>query len=87
MLHGLHFSWLRTFRENMSVPCMISGFLFWDVTQRRLVVNYRRFGSIGFLLLSKAVKNILFFLDCLSLREGTAVLSSNVGNEPPIYDA
>jgi hypothetical protein len=53
-------------------PPYISSFL-WDVTQRRLVVAYRRFGTTYQLL-----------LDCLALEDAVDGLYINVDNKLPI---
>ena len=53
-------------------PPYISS-LFWDVTQRILVVTYRRFGTIYLLL-----------LDCLTLEDTVDGLYIIVGNKLPI---
>jgi hypothetical protein len=57
---------------------MISGFsLFCDVTQSRLAVGYRSFGTKYFVPFSRCKQ---FFLDCLVLKDGTDRLSEHVHN-------
>jgi hypothetical protein len=49
--------------------------MFWDITRRRLVIPYGRFGQpIGPILEDQEV-----FLDVLALEDGTDRLSRNVG--------
>jgi hypothetical protein len=47
--------------------------LFWDITQRRVVIPYRRFGHI--------FKSQEYFL---ALEDGTDTLSRNVGKRLPL---
>ena len=67
---------------------MISGFpsrckwntsLFWDVTQRRVVLSYRRFG-ITYRSHVKQFKKNEFFLNCFTHEGRTDSLSRNIGN-------
>lgn len=49
--------------------------IFWDFSQRRLVICYRRLGTIF----------CPIFLDCLTLEYGTGSFSHNVDDELTIY--
>jgi hypothetical protein len=57
--------------------------LFWDVTRRRLVVTNVSALSVP----SSKVKQSKFSFECLTLEDGADNLSSNTGNELPIYTA
>jgi hypothetical protein len=73
--------------------CVISGFRrdadeicpFWDITQRREAVLYRRCGTTHRPHLRGS--GTPFFLDFLILEDGTHRLSRNVGTELPLYSA
>ena len=56
--------------------------LFWDVTQRRVVVLYRRFGTTYLPRLEASISQ--FFLDVWTLEDGTHMLSRNVATELPV---
>jgi hypothetical protein len=70
--------------------------LFWDITQRRVVILYRRFGTTYLSHLQGSrnprrkpmkSKEKAFFSDFLTLGDGTDRLPRNVGTELPLYDA
>jgi hypothetical protein len=54
--------------------------LFWDVTQHRLVVSYRRFDITYWFHLQVSSVTGRIFLDYLTLEDGTDMMSRNVGN-------
>jgi len=56
-----------------------------DVTLRRLIVPYCRFGTTYRSLLQGPSHPV--FLHCSTLEDGTENLSRNGGNELPIYAA
>jgi hypothetical protein len=67
--------------SNEHMLLMISGFrrdvdqiytLFWDITQRRVVILYRRFGTT-------------YRSNFLTLEDGTDMLSRNIGKVFPLY--
>jgi hypothetical protein len=62
--------------------------LFWDITQRRVVILYRRFGTIyrPHLQESRSTEEILS-LGFLTLENGNERISWNVGTELPLYAA
>ena len=62
------------FRGSAEVP--LKSALFWDFTQRRMVLSYRRFGKIDQFHLQGSRS---FFLDCLTLEAGTDRLFRNFG--------
>jgi hypothetical protein len=63
-------------KENSEQPlCLISA-LFWNITQRRVIVVYRRFGT--------TYRSHLHGL--LTREDGTDTLSRNVGKQLP-HDA
>jgi hypothetical protein len=61
-----------------SAAMLTTSELFWDITQRRMVIIYRRFGITYRSYLEG------FFLDFLTLEDGTDMLYRNVGKELPL---
>jgi hypothetical protein len=86
-IHQLHhtFTWRCTEIKQTNI---LKSSLFWDVTQRRLVVSHRRFGttyrsplqgqSSPRRMLGTAWYAAAFFLDCLTFEDGPYRLSWNV---------
>jgi hypothetical protein len=60
--------------------------LFWDIRQCRVVVLYRRFGTIyqSHLQASRSSRRKLY-LDLFTLEDEADRLSRNVGTELPLY--
>ena len=69
-------NWILTVRKRLQI-------CFWNVTQRRLVVSYRHFGTT-YWPPSATVKQSK---KCLTLEDGTDTLSRNVDNKVPICAA
>jgi hypothetical protein len=63
-------------------PCVLRSSLFWNVTQLRFVIGYRRFES-----LSNSPSEIKQQKKGSSLSNGTNKLSRNVCSHLPTYDA
>jgi len=64
--------------------------LFWDITQYRVVIPYRLFGTTyrSHLQVSRNPRrNSDFLLGFLTLEDGTNMLSRNVGKELPLHAA
>jgi hypothetical protein len=60
---------------------LIRSALFWDITRRRVVIVYRRFGTTyrSHFQGSRVLEKILLRL--LTLEDGTDTLSRNVGKQ------
>jgi hypothetical protein len=67
---------------------LMTSALFWDITQRRVVILYRRFGTTyrSNLKGSSYHEVMKSFLDFLTREDGTDMLSRNVGKQLP-HDA
>jgi hypothetical protein len=65
-----------------SVPCTVNTrpALFWIVTQRVVVILYRRFGTISLF----HIKGSRIQEGFLTLEDGTAKLSHNINKELPL---
>jgi hypothetical protein len=70
---------LKTIRSCVISDLQRGSSLFWDVTQRRLVISYRRFGTTYRFHLQRSSKP-RFLLDYLTHEDGSDRLSRNVGN-------
>jgi len=57
--------------------------IFWDITQRIVVISYRRFGTTYPPHLQESNSRVKI----IGLEDGTDRLSRNVGKELPLYDA
>jgi len=53
-------------------------FLFLDVTQCRLILGYRRFGTVYHYVYKGQVVQEIFFLDCLTLENGLVGLTETL---------
>jgi hypothetical protein len=56
--------------------------LLWDITQRRVVILYRRFWTIYLIIKGQEVQEEK--VDFLTLEDGTDMLSRNVGKGLPL---
>jgi hypothetical protein len=63
--------WLQAF-----AAITMGSALFWDITQRRVIILYRRFRT--------TYRTSLLFLDFLTLEDGTDTLWRNVGTGLPV---
>jgi hypothetical protein len=54
---------------------------FWDITERQVVIVYRRFGKTYRSHLQGLGSPNLFFLDFFIVEDGTDMLSRNVGKQ------
>jgi hypothetical protein len=58
--------------------------LLWDITQRRVVILYRRFGTTHRSYRQLSISTFCFSLDFLTPDDGTDTLSRNVGKGFPL---
>jgi hypothetical protein len=74
---------LRSIKISFKLQKKLKSALFWDITQRRVVIVYRRAPSH---IESTSRRRLSFLLGSLTLEDGTDTLSRNVGKQLP-HDA
>jgi hypothetical protein len=72
-----------SYEDSSLLGCDPTYVFFWDFTQRRMVVSYRCFGMIYQSHVQGS--SSYFFLDCLTLEDGTHRVSRNVDKKLPFY--